>query len=127
MSERENLSIEMRERAVLATIARIDMDWNAIPHLKEGIITAAAKAGDLPVILVLTRVGFIASTGLSMLVELMQEFRHQTRRFILADVQPEVRNVLALTRLDKVFEICATVDEALARVDPESRQDAGSS
>ncbi len=126
MSDQEIFSIETRGGALLVTIEQSDMDWEAAPRLKSAIISAVDASGDMPVVLVLTNVGFIASMGLSMFVELMQEFRQQGRRFILCGIQPEVRKLLALTHLDKVFEILASVDEVIRRLEAEGNDDAGS-
>jgi anti-anti-sigma regulatory factor len=39
---------------------------------------------------------------------------------ILADIQPKVREAFSLTRLDELFEIYATAEDALAQVGPAS-------
>ena len=46
----------------------------------------------------------------------LTEFKQTGQRFMLVGIQPSVREVLAITRLDKVFEIYETVDGALDQI-----------
>jgi anti-sigma B factor antagonist len=126
MSEKQIVSIETRDEAVLAVVQSDRLDWDNSPGMKQEVSAAAMKAGDVPIILVMTRVEFVESMWLSVLVELMQESKQRCQPFSLAEIQPQVRDLLALTRLDKLFEIHATVDEAIARAGAGPRTDAGS-
>ena len=46
----------------------------------------------------------------------MSELKKFEQRFILVDIQPPIREVLALTKLEKVFEIYDDVDTALEHI-----------
>ncbi len=68
----------------------------------------------LPGILVdLQYVKYMDSSGVATLIEGLQQTNKYKGRFVLSGLQSNVREVFELTRLDKVFEIHADVNEAL--------------
>lgn len=71
--------------------------------------------GERRLVLDLARVEFIDSSGLGVLVALLK--RQGTEgRLALAALRPPVERLLALTRLDRVFSIHATVAAAAADI-----------
>jgi anti-sigma B factor antagonist len=58
-------------------------------------------------------VTFIDSAGLSTLVRLFKRTRSLSGSLCLAGLQPNVRRVFELTRLDRAFEIAADTAQAL--------------
>ncbi|UWR22230.1 STAS domain-containing protein [Sulfitobacter sp. S190] len=66
-----------------------------------------------PVLLDLTQVGFIDSSGLGAIVAAMKHLAPQ-RSLMLAGLTPSVERVFRLTRMDSVFEIHTTVEMALS-------------
>ena len=60
----------------------------------------------------------INSNGLSALIHLVTRSRLAGGQVFLINPTPFVRHVLEITRLDRLFDICATVDEARARLQP---------
>lgn len=66
------------------------------------------------VILDLSRVEFIDSSGLGAIVAAMKQMG-QGGRLDLACLNPTVDKVFRLTRMDSVFALFATVEEALAQ------------
>lgn len=61
----------------------------------------------------LKKVDFVDSTALSTLVQAMKHAREQEGDLRLAAMQQTVRIIFELTRLDRVFEIYPSVDDAL--------------
>ena len=80
------------------------------------ITAAAAEQPKLPVVLDLSQVSFIPSLGLGTLVMLMRNLKKNGQRLLLVGVQPEVRTVFAITRLDKLFEMHANLEAALSHL-----------
>lgn len=117
MSEEGIVSIEMRDKAMLAVVRRSKMDSDASSGMRKEITAAAANVGELPVILVMTNVEFVGSTWFNAIVELLEESKQRGSSLILAEIRPQIREALALTRLNELFEIYNTVDDALAHVD----------
>lgn len=69
-----------------------------------------------PVVLDLSAVTFLDSSGLGALVSVMK-ILGQKDRLRLAGLQPVVEKVLRLTRMDKVFAIYDSVADALSSVE----------
>jgi anti-sigma B factor antagonist len=66
------------------------------------------------IVLDLSQVDFLDSSGLGLLVRLLNRSRAAPGDLKLAAISPEVDTVLRATRLANVFSILATVDEAIA-------------
>jgi len=65
------------------------------------------------VVIDLTGVSFIDSTALAIMVQGIKRAREKKGDIRLCGLQQPVRMVLELTRLDKVFEIFPTQDQAI--------------
>ena len=59
------------------------------------------------------RVGFVDSSGVGAIVGLMKAARERGGDLKLTALSPDLRTVLELTRLDRVFEIHDSVDAAV--------------
>ncbi len=62
----------------------------------------------------LTQVSYIDSSGLAVLIEAMQNVAGYGGKFALAGLQESVRPIFEIARLDQVFRIYPDVDSALA-------------
>ncbi|MEP6778041.1 MAG: STAS domain-containing protein [Chthoniobacterales bacterium] len=62
----------------------------------------------------LSRVTYIDSSGLAVLIEAMQNVEAYGGKFLLAGLQENVRPIFEMARLDQVFVIFPHVDSALA-------------
>ena len=70
--------------------------------------------GEVDLVIDLSAVRFIDSSGVGALVSVLKKARSCGRRMILAGVTPPVRSILEVIRLTAVFELRDTVEEALA-------------
>ena len=61
----------------------------------------------------LTKVTYLDSSGLAVLIEGMQNVQKYGGKFRLAGVQEDVKHVFDIARLDQVFEIYPDVNTAL--------------
>ncbi len=116
MSLPQAVSIQPHAEAVWALIHAATLVDAAVGQMQEEVAAAAAQHSSLPVILDMSNVRFVPSTGLGALVGLMRSLKKEGRRFILVGLQPELRSVLAVTHLDKLLEIHANFDAALSRL-----------
>lgn len=116
MSEPQAVSIQPHAEAVWAIIHPHTLDEAAIQQMQAEVTAAAARQANLPVILDMSNVHFVPSTGLGALVGLMRSLKKESRRFVLVGLQPEVRSVLAVTHLDKLLEIYPRFEDALGRL-----------
>ena len=72
----------------------------------------ATTDGPETVVLDLQKVDFIDSSGLGAIVATMKHLA-PARRLVLAGLSPAVDKVFKLTRMDSVFSVFASLDEAL--------------
>ena len=63
------------------------------------------SAGSRNVYLDLSNIKYMDSTGVSVLISGVKSSREQNRSFILRNVQPDVRKLLSLMKIDKIIDI----------------------
>jgi anti-anti-sigma factor len=112
MSEPAIVEIRPHEQALWAIVQPRTLDDVACSAMQSEVIEAANGRPKAAVILDLSAVEYIPSLGLGALVSLLRQLRQKEHRFLLAGLHPDVRSTLAVTRLDKLFEIYPSFDEA---------------
>jgi anti-sigma B factor antagonist len=76
-------------------------------------LSQAQKKRPKKLVIDLTAVPYMDSSGVATLVEAMQAARKNGSQLILCGLQSKVRSIFEISRLDMVFTIFATCDEAL--------------
>lgn len=89
-----------------------DVDLNASPVLRNEIKKAHA-ARPQRLIVDLSAVPYMDSSGVATLVEAMQLSRRNNTRLVLCGMQDKVRSIFEIARLDTVFTITPDVDSAM--------------
>ncbi len=97
-----------------------ELELATAPRLRQQVVSLVG-ADCLRVVLDLTRVDFIDSVGLGVVVGALK--RTRTRGGDLRVVAPEqrVRSLFTLTRLDEIIVVADRVDEAIAATMPPAR------
>jgi anti-sigma B factor antagonist len=90
-----------------------DVDVESSLELTETLKAVLATTGTQPLVLDLTEVEFMDSSGLGVLVGVHQQAAVQGGTLILAGPHPRVAKILRITKLDKVFTVVNSVDEAM--------------
>jgi anti-sigma B factor antagonist len=90
-----------------------EIDLHVSSEVAESLRTMIAKRPKL-VVIDLTKVTYLDSSGLAVLIEGMQKVQEYGGKFALAGVQESVQHIFEIARLDQVFQIFPTVDEAFA-------------
>ncbi len=80
------------------------LEWHTVPAFRR-TLQAEAQRATHGLILSLTQVPCIDSSGSAVLVEGLRWCRKRAIRYILADLTPEVQRVIELTRLQHVLTI----------------------
>jgi anti-sigma B factor antagonist len=104
-----------KERGVCLVMACGELDAATASEFNaklDGLLTG----GKQKVVVDLKDTGFIDSSGLATLVRAFKHARASGGSLVLAGLQPAVRKVFELTRLDKAFDIYRDSGEALARL-----------
>lgn len=112
-----NLEI-ITEKAGPKCLLRVigDVDMNTSPNMRavmQDIFRGDAEGGIKTLLIDLSRVQYMDSSGIATLVEIMQNCRKKSVRLGLCALSPPVRDVFELARLGSVFELYQTVDEAM--------------
>jgi len=105
---------ELDERSVILRVVG-EIHATTAPEFSERLNAAIAQ-GRTGVVLDLTGVEFIDSTGLSVLLNGLRRVTRVRGTMVLACANPTVLRLFEITKLDSTFEIVADCDEAVARV-----------
>jgi len=109
-----SIQINVRKETGAAVIDVIgDIDLYSSPQVRQTILDTLNQKTETRVLVNLTGVKYIDSSGVASLVEGLQLSRKAQVRFGLCGLNKAPRQVLELTRLIKVFEIYDTVEDAL--------------
>ena len=92
-----------------------DVDLYSSPRLRE-VLLAEIKADGPSVLVNMSGVAYIDSSGIATLVEGLQLSRQTKTRFGLFGLRPNARSVLELARLHKVFAVFEDEAEALGKI-----------
>jgi anti-sigma B factor antagonist len=102
-----------RDGAVAVVIVNGDVDAGTAPRLRQQFDKLLGD-GEQNFVIDLSQVPFMDSSGLATLVQLFKRVRIGHGDVRLCGLQPEVRRIFELTRLDRVFDIFPDRAEAVA-------------
>jgi anti-sigma B factor antagonist len=91
-----------------------DIDLSSSPELRKPLLRELRELRTPRVVLNLKAVRYIDSSGVASLVEGLKAARDVGSRFILFGLNTTVREVLQLSKLVRIFEICDNEEQALA-------------
>jgi anti-sigma B factor antagonist len=97
---------------VVAFVGRVNLEGESAGEFKERFKGLIAD-GHIQIVLDMGNVGFVDSEGLGTLISGLKVLRQVEGSLVLTSLSEPVEAVLRLTRLQRVFEIVATVDDAL--------------
>jgi len=101
----------IRKQGASIVVLKGDIDLESSPAAREVLLKSVEGAGK--VLVDLSSVTYIDSSGVASLVEALQAAKRNGGRFALVAASDPTRRVLELARLDKVFTMYATVEEGL--------------
>jgi anti-sigma B factor antagonist len=108
-----NIAMEKKAEQTLLRVQEERLDAHNSSDLKAYILHQLEN-GAKRLILDLSGVRFIDSSGLGALLSGYKNAGLRQAGFVLTGLQPRVQSMFELTRLQRVFEIYATIDDALA-------------
>ncbi len=82
-------------------------------ELKQKVLEAV-ESGERKVLVDFTNTGYIDSSGLGVLVSLAKKLREEGGEMRLAALNPDLRTLFELTKLDTLFNITDSLDDALS-------------
>ncbi|MBF0325453.1 STAS domain-containing protein [Magnetospirillum moscoviense] len=105
-----NVNVREQEGAMVVTLEG-EIDLQRSPAVRKQLMELMFDSRD--VVVDLSGVAYIDSSGIASLVEAYQMARKNNSRFVLAAVSQPAMRVLQLARLDKVFALAETVAAGL--------------
>ena len=90
-----------------------DIDLHVSPAVSESL-NAMIKKKPERIVIDLSRVTYIDSAGIAVLILSMQQVEAYGGKFFLAGLQETLRSIFETSRLERVFRIFPDVDAALA-------------
>jgi len=91
-----------------------DIDLANSPQIRKAVLHEIREERTPKVVMNLTKVRYIDSSGVASLVEGLKASRDAGSRFILFGLSPAAREVLQLSRLLKIFEVYDNEEQFLA-------------
>ncbi len=111
------MKVQLRKVGEIAVIdCSGDVDLYTSPRLREALL-GQIQGGVKSVLVNMSGVGYIDSSGIATLVEGLQLSRTTKTRFGLFGLRSNARSVLELARLHKVFNLFETEKEALEKIE----------
>lgn len=101
----------IKKEGASIVVLKGDVDLESSPAAREVLLKSVEGGGK--VLVDLSSVTYIDSSGVASLVEALQAAKRNGGRFALVAASDPTRRVLELARLDKVFTMYTTVDEGL--------------
>ncbi|MCC6581118.1 MAG: STAS domain-containing protein [Phycisphaeraceae bacterium] len=100
------------EHGVVLTIEG-EIDFSSSPSLRQSV-QVALKNRPAKFIINLAGVPYMDSSGVAVLVEALQTQMRNKAQLVVCALQPKVRGIFEIARLDMVFKIAADLDAAKA-------------
>jgi anti-sigma B factor antagonist len=97
---------------VIATV-RGEIDLHNSPQLRDALLTVLLKPQPRKIVLNLADVPFMDSSAIAVLVETLQRLRKQGGKLYLTNLQPRVRGLLEIAKLDSIFKLVADEQAAM--------------
>ncbi len=98
-----------------------DIDLANSPEVRKSLLGEIKEKKTPKVVMNMTKVRYIDSSGVASLVEALKASRDVGNRLLLVGLSPAAREVLQLSRLLKIFEVFDTEEAALSRGASSSR------
>ncbi|MDD5272390.1 MAG: STAS domain-containing protein [Methylovulum sp.] len=108
-----NFKLEKLNDCQVLTIQEERIDAHNSAALKTELLQLVEQ-GDEPIIVQLEQVRFIDSSGLGALLSGHKQALVKSGKLLLVNIQQPVLSMFEITRLNRVFEIYGTINEAFA-------------
>jgi anti-anti-sigma factor len=123
MTAQPRITFDQAEAAIVMTLHRKLLDDDLLQDLVPAI-TEALDRTPQHVALDLSEVQYLPSLAIGTLVRLNYDVEKRHQRLVLIGLQDNVKKVMALTHLDRLFETARTQSEAMALL-ARPREDGG--
>ena len=91
-----------------------EIDLQSSPELRTGLIDLFERAKPTKLVLNLAQVPYMDSSAIAVLVEMLQKVKKLGGKIYLTELQPRVRGLLEIARLNTIFILAGTDQDAMA-------------
>jgi anti-sigma B factor antagonist len=103
------------EGDVLFATVRGEIDLHGSPAMRDILLGALNQHRPKKIILDLSQVPYMDSSAVAVLVESLQKMRKTGGKICLVALQPRVKGLLEIARLDSIFLLCKDEQEAMTK------------
>jgi anti-sigma B factor antagonist len=108
-----NIFVRRQDKTTIFDLSG-DIDFANSPKVRDSVLREIRESHASRVVMNLSQVRYLDSSGVASLVEGLKASRDLGSRFILFGLSMAAREVLQLSRLNKVFEVYDTEEQAMA-------------
>jgi len=113
----QHLRVNEHDRATLIEFAdRKILEELSIVEIGEELSQLADAQPSRTLILSFANVDHLSSAALGMLIKLREQIVRQGGKLILTDIKPQIFEVFKITKLNRLFEIYETTNEAFEQL-----------
>lgn len=91
-----------------------ELDFHSSPALRQALNQLTDKKTP-KIIINLKKVGYMDSSGIATFVEALQKTKRYQGKLVLSEMAPAVRSVFEIAKLDSIFTIAGSAEEALQK------------
>ena len=116
--EKPQLNVSRSRDVIVVQLAdRKILDEMSIMQIGEQLNALVAEADHPRMVLDFTNVGHMSSSALGMLITLHKRIREKDGQLRFCCIQSSIYEVFVITRLNEIFQICQTQQEALDAIE----------
>ena len=111
--------LRMSEDGGITTVEFIDrniLDEANIQAIGEEIATVIERANPPKLVISFSNVDHLSSAALGQLITINNKVRDQAGQLRLCNIDPQIYEVFAITKLNKIFEIHDTTEDAVSSI-----------
>jgi anti-sigma B factor antagonist len=108
------ISAARKDGDALVVAVRGEVDLNNSPGLRTDLLDLLVRHAPKKLVLNLTQVPYMDSSAIAVLVEALRKVRVGGGKIFLTDLQPRVRGLIEIARLNTIFVLVADEAQALA-------------
>jgi anti-sigma B factor antagonist len=90
-----------------------EIDISSSPDVKKAFDKLISQKTP-KIVINLSKATYVDSSGLATLVEIMKNMRSYSGKMRLSNLSSKIKSLFEITKLDKLFEIMATEEEAIS-------------
>ena len=109
------VAIESPQMGITVMRPQGTLDMNSVPDFRQTLAAEIQRTGR-GLIVALSEVPFMDSSGIAVLIEGLKWSRGRTLPYLLTQLTPGVQMVIELARLERFFTIVASVEDGVAQI-----------